>query len=51
MTSTSFNYVIYNDAVIEGYENFYLYLPYQSSNVRVGNVYEATVIIVDDDSE
>ena len=51
MTSASINFEIYNDAVIEGYETFHLFIPYQSSIVRVGNVSEATVTIVDDDGE
>ena len=51
VTSVSFNFEIHNDALIEGYERFHLYIPYQSSDVLVGNLNEATVTIVDDDSE
>ena len=51
VTSASFNFEIYNDAIIEGYEKFHLFIPYQSSIVRVGNVSEATITIVDDDGE
>ena len=53
VTSRSFNYRIYNDDSIEGYETFYLYI-YSSSlpdNVRLGNIDRTTVTIVDDDSE
>ena len=53
MTSRSFDYQIYNDDAIEGYEMFYLYI-YSSSlrnNVHLGNIGGTTVTIVDDDSE
>ena len=52
-TTVSFNYQIYDDNVIEGYETFYLYI--QSSlphdNIHLGNVNRTKVTIVDDDSK
>ena len=53
-TSTSFNYQIYDDDVIEGYETFYLYIRSSSlpdDNIRLGNINRAMITIVDDDSK
>ena len=55
MTATSFSILITDDKILEGNETFYLTIDPSSlrddTNVDVGNLFQITVIIVEDDCE
>ena len=52
-TDTSFSILITDDSILEGNETFYLTIDPSSlrddANVDVGNLFQITVIIVEDD--
>ena len=53
ITDTSFSVLITDDSILEGNETFYLIIDpsslHDDTNVDVGNLFQITVIIVEDD--